>query len=88
MGVDLSSIPLEDIPILGMFSRVMMETGTSKLDRVQLSRRIGSQTGGVYATFMGDQPSAGGAVADPSALKSFLFLRGKVRCNPHRRPEL
>ncbi|CAN0493283.1 unnamed protein product, partial [Ectocarpus sp. 12 AP-2014] len=56
----------------------MMETGTSEMDRVQLSRRIGSQTGGVYATFLADQPSAGGAVADPGALKQYLFLRGKA----------
>ncbi|CAN0127407.1 unnamed protein product [Ectocarpus sp. 6 AP-2014] len=78
VGVDLSNIPLEDMPILGIFSRVMMETGTSEMDRVQLSRRIGSQTGGVYATFLADQPSAGGAVADPGALKQYLFLRGKA----------
>lgn len=78
IGVDLSNILVEDMPILGMFSRIMMETGTSEMDRVQLSRRIGSQTGGVYATFLADQPSAGGAVADPAALKQYLFLRGKV----------
>ncbi|CAN0479652.1 unnamed protein product, partial [Hapterophycus canaliculatus] len=78
IGVDLSNILLEDMPILGLFSRIMMETGTSEMDRVQLSRRIGSQTGGVYATFLADQPSAGGAVADPGALKQYLFLRGKV----------
>lgn len=78
VGVDLSNILLEDMPILGLFSRIMMETGTSDMDRVQLSRRIGSQTGGVYATFLADQPSAGGAVADPGALKQYLFLRGKV----------
>lgn len=76
--MDLSRVPLEDYPILGLFSRVLTETGTSKLDRVQLSRRIGSQTGGVYASFLTDQPSAGGSVADPGALKSYLFLRGKV----------
>ncbi|CAM9995807.1 unnamed protein product, partial [Laminaria digitata] len=78
VGMDLSNVLLEDLPILGLFSRVMMETGTSDMDRVQLSRRIGSQTGGVYATFLADQPSAGGAVADPKALKQFLFLRGKA----------
>ena len=78
VGMDLSNVLLEDLPILGLFSRVIMETGTSSMDRVQLSRRIGSQTGGVYATFLADQPSAGGAVADPKALKQFLFLRGKV----------
>lgn len=78
VGVDLSNILVEDMPILGMFSRIMMETGTSEMDRVQLSRRIGSQTGGVYATFLADQPSAGGAVADPASLKQYLFLRGKV----------
>lgn len=78
VGVDLSAVPLEDYPILGLFSRVMMETGTSEMDRVKLSRRIGSQTGGVYCTFLADQPSTDGAVADPGALKSYLFLRGKV----------
>lgn len=85
IGVDLSNIPLEDMPILGLFSRVMMETGTSEMDRVKLSRRIGSQTGGVYATFLADQPSAGGAVAEPGALKQYLFLRGKVRGVGHGR---
>lgn len=55
-----------------------METGTSELDRVQLSRRIGSQTGGVYATFLAGQPYEDGVVADPMAMKQYLFLRGKV----------
>ncbi|CAM9175968.1 unnamed protein product, partial [Ascophyllum nodosum] len=55
-----------------------MESGTSELDRVQLSRRIGSQTGGVYATFLNAQPFQGGVVADPGALKQYFFLRGKA----------
>lgn len=55
-----------------------METGTSEMDRVKLSHRIGSQTGGVHASFLADQPSAAGAVADPGSLEQFIFLRGKV----------
>ena len=78
IGVDLSNVPLEDLPLLSLFSRVTMESGTSELDRVQLSRRIGSQTGGVYATFLNAQPFQGGVVADPGALKQYFFLRGKV----------
>ncbi|CAM9808892.1 unnamed protein product, partial [Discosporangium mesarthrocarpum] len=55
-----------------------METGTSAMDRVQLSRHIGSHTGGVYATLMAEQPFVDGRVAGSDELKSYLFIRGKA----------
>ncbi|CAM9341622.1 unnamed protein product, partial [Choristocarpus tenellus] len=56
----------------------LTETGTSDLDRVQLARRIGSQTGGVYTTFLKEQPYKDGRVSDPDTLVSYLFVRGKA----------
>lgn len=46
-AVDLSRLPLEDVPLLPLFTSVMMETGAGEYDSVALSRKIGTHTGGV-----------------------------------------
>lgn len=40
-AVDLSTIPLEDVPLIPLFTKMLKETGAGKLDSVALSRRIG-----------------------------------------------
>lgn len=55
----LSFFYLKDIPhnlleLLPLFSRMITETGTASLDSVALSRKIGAETGGIYAGFHTD----------------------------------
>jgi Zn-dependent M16 (insulinase) family peptidase len=47
LAVDVSGIALEDVPLLPLLTRIMMETGAGEYDSVALSRKIGTHTGGV-----------------------------------------
>jgi presequence protease len=42
LAVDLSKIPLEDAPLLPLFTQIMKETGAGDLDSVGLSQMIGT----------------------------------------------
>jgi presequence protease len=44
LGVDLSRLPLDDAPLMPLFTKLMMETGAGDLDSVALSRKIGTFT--------------------------------------------
>lgn len=69
-------IPLADYPLLSLLSRLLLETGTSDTDRVEFSRRIGTHTGGVYAsTVTATRAGDGGTVSAPNDVVSYLFLR-------------
>ena len=48
-GVDLSRLPLDDAPLLPLFTKVMMETGAGEYDSVALSRKIGTCLSGLLA---------------------------------------
>ena len=52
MLVDMSGLSLEDVSLLSLFTRTMMETGAGEYDSVALSRRIGMHTGGVSVSSM------------------------------------
>ena len=81
-GVDVSSLPLEDAAILPLFTRMMMETGAGDMDSVALSRRIGTYTGGVSATFMssGVKPEGAkeGVVSDGNHMVTQIMIQGKA----------
>jgi len=49
-GVDLSNLPLDDAPLLPLFTKVMMETGAGEYDSVALSRRIGAYCSALLLT--------------------------------------
>eukprot|EP00568_Trieres_chinensis_P010251 CAMPEP_0183296302 /NCGR_PEP_ID=MMETSP0160_2-20130417/3918_1 /TAXON_ID=2839 ORGANISM="Odontella Sinensis, Strain Grunow 1884" /NCGR_SAMPLE_ID=MMETSP0160_2 /ASSEMBLY_ACC=CAM_ASM_000250 /LENGTH=1106 /DNA_ID=CAMNT_0025457905 /DNA_START=80 /DNA_END=3400 /DNA_ORIENTATION=+ len=81
-GVDLSALSLDDAPLLSLFTRMMMETGAGEYSDVQLSRRIGTHTGGVSASIF-TTPVKGGdadmsAVSDGSKMITKLFIGGKA----------
>jgi presequence protease len=44
LAVDLSKIPLEDVPLLPLFTQMMRETGAGDLDSVGLSQMIGTHS--------------------------------------------
>jgi len=81
-GVDVSDIDLEDMPLLPLFCRILMETGAGEYDDVQLSRRINTYTGGVSASFLSTAVQEEGAeadlVTDGSKMVSKIFIKGKA----------
>ena len=42
LAVDLSSLTLDDVPLLPLFTQMLLETGAGDLDSVALSRKIGT----------------------------------------------
>jgi len=82
LGVDLSGLSLEDVPLLPLFVRVLMETGAGEYDSVQLSRRIGTYTGGIHVDLLTTAVHPAGIDHDVSPagehLLTKLMIRGKA----------
>jgi Zn-dependent M16 (insulinase) family peptidase len=91
-GMDMSIINLDDLGLVPLLARLMLESGTSELDDVHLARRIGAQTGGIDFETMVETvlPSDAGddafVVPDGNLLETKLFFRGK--CTQEQVPEL
>jgi Zn-dependent M16 (insulinase) family peptidase len=91
-GMDMSIINLDDLELFPLLARLMLESGTSELDDVQLARRIGAQTGGIDLETMVESilPSVVGddafVVQNGNLLETKLFFRGK--CTKEQVPEL
>ncbi len=71
-GFDLSVLPEELLPYVGIFGRVLMESGTSKRDYVDLSQLIARTSGGIWT-----QPFAS-PIRDSKDAAQRLFLRAKT----------
>eukprot|EP00526_Cylindrotheca_closterium_P029130 CAMPEP_0113619276 /NCGR_PEP_ID=MMETSP0017_2-20120614/9784_1 /TAXON_ID=2856 /ORGANISM="Cylindrotheca closterium" /LENGTH=1074 /DNA_ID=CAMNT_0000528841 /DNA_START=49 /DNA_END=3273 /DNA_ORIENTATION=- /assembly_acc=CAM_ASM_000147 len=80
-GIDLSGLDVEDITLLPLFSRVMMETGAGELDQVELSRKIGTHTGGISVSVLTTAVHPDGAdesdIMDGNYLQTKLLMSGK-----------
>jgi len=82
-GLDMSIISLEDAALIPLLGRLMLESGTSQLNDVQLERKIGARTGGIESEVMFEAiiPSSseidGFVVPDGNLLETKLFFRGK-----------
>ena len=46
-----ADIPLRDLELLPLFSKMMTQSGTTTLDSVAMSRKIGTETGGIRASY-------------------------------------
>lgn len=82
IGFDMSGIPVSELPLIGLFSRLTKEAGAGDLSDVALSRYIGTYTGGVNVVAM-QQPvipegSDGSKVGAGDNMVTKLFLRGKA----------
>merc|ERR1712127_121679 len=81
LAVDISALPLEDVALLPLFTRVMMETGAGEYDSVALSRRIGTHTGGVSVSTLiagvNKEGEPGGVVTGGEHFLTKLFITGK-----------
>eukprot|EP01041_Mallomonas_annulata_P007213 gene7214-14710_t len=78
IGFDFSDIAVEDLPVLSLLSRMLTESGTATLDEVALSRRIGSDTGGVSVSYQTEVKLASGRVSNPNDVITLLIVRGKA----------
>eukprot|EP00566_Odontella_aurita_P036387 CAMPEP_0113595386 /NCGR_PEP_ID=MMETSP0015_2-20120614/39674_1 /TAXON_ID=2838 /ORGANISM="Odontella" /LENGTH=1132 /DNA_ID=CAMNT_0000502629 /DNA_START=33 /DNA_END=3431 /DNA_ORIENTATION=- /assembly_acc=CAM_ASM_000160 len=80
-GVDMSDLPLEDAPLIPLFTRILLETGAGDLSDVQLSRRMGIHTGGISASTLMvpvfEEGQDESAASDGTKMITKLFLRGK-----------
>jgi len=72
VGFDLHVLPPDLLPLVELFGKALVGMGTRTQDYVQLSQRIGRQTGGIEPeTFLSATPH------DPNGT-AWLFLRGKA----------
>ncbi len=72
IGFDLRVLRKEQLPYMRLFSRSLLEMGTSKEDFVSLTQRIGRESGGIsHNLFTSDQLQNDQAFA-------FLFIRAKA----------
>lgn len=80
IGFDFSCIDHEDLPLLPLLTRLMMEGGTASMDEVTLQRKIGSETGGIGISLYSDTKASGGRVSGvaPSDALLYLMVRGKA----------
>mmetsp|Transcript_24982 Transcript_24982/g.54016 ORF Transcript_24982/g.54016 Transcript_24982/m.54016 type:complete len:1053 (+) Transcript_24982:155-3313(+) len=78
VALDYSGIDEADLELLPLFSRMLMEAGTSKYDLTTLSRKIGANTGGINIGFQNDLKSSFGKVGDPDAVLLYMLIRGKA----------
>jgi hypothetical protein len=62
------------------------ESGTSKYDEVALSRKIGSETGGISCSYFTSLPNSRGVVVEPDDdFLLYFMIRGKaIREKVHR----
>ncbi|HWS23821.1 MAG TPA: insulinase family protein [Anaerolineales bacterium] len=47
IGFDMSGIPIDLIPYVGLLGKVLLEMGTAKRDYIELTQKIGLETGGI-----------------------------------------
>lgn len=82
LGADISRLSVDDIPLLPLFTRMMMETGAGEYDQVALSRQIGMNTGGirvsVLTTAVHPEGSDESQVLDGNYLQTKLIIKGKA----------
>lgn len=72
VGFDLHTLPQDLLPYLPLFSRVLLEIGTTEQNYVQLFQRIGRTTGGVSPTVYSASQNG------KAEARVMLMLRGKA----------
>jgi hypothetical protein len=72
LGFDLHHLPTDLLPFIGLFGRALLEMGTATQDFVQLTQRIGQNTGGIRSATLTS------AIRESSDSALYFFLRGKA----------
>jgi len=78
VGFDYSKIPSSELVLMNLLTRMMTEAGTDTLDEVGLSRRIGSETGGIGVSKYTDAKYKAGGLADMNNPIMYVMVRGKA----------
>jgi Zn-dependent M16 (insulinase) family peptidase len=80
--LDISMVDFEDVPLLKILTRMMMENGAGEYDSVALSERIGTYTGGISVNTMTTPVKRAGipgnVITDCDSMISKLVIRGKA----------
>jgi Zn-dependent M16 (insulinase) family peptidase len=71
LAFDLRNLPREDLPLVPLFRRALLEMGTQVEDFVSLSQRIGQHTGGIWTQLFTSE------VQGESEGVGWLILRAK-----------
>jgi presequence protease len=72
LGFDLRVLPQDLLPYASLFGRLLTRMGTERQDFVQLTQRIGRETGGIHASTL-----TSSRFASDQAV-TYLFVRGKA----------
>jgi Zn-dependent M16 (insulinase) family peptidase len=72
LGFDLHSLPADLLPYVGLLGRVLLQMGTETQDYVQLTQRIGRETGGIGSATLTS------TIRKSSDSALWFFLRGKA----------
>lgn len=78
---DYSQVAFEDLELLPLFTRLLMESGTVNYTPTQLTRMIGTHTGGISISFHNDLKHSSTILdttkADNDSTLLYLVIRGK-----------
>jgi len=72
LGFDLHSLPADLLPFVGTFGRVLLQMGTETQNYVQLTQRIGRETGGIGSATITS------TIRESSESALWFFLRAKA----------
>jgi presequence protease len=72
LGFDLHNLPEDLLPFVGLFGRVLLQMGTETQNYVQLTQRIGRETGGIGSATLTS------TIRESSESALWFFLRGKA----------
>lgn len=72
LGFDLHSLPVDLLPYVGLFGRVLLQMGTESQNYVQLTQRIGRETGGIGSATLTS------TIRESNESALWFFLRGKA----------
>eukprot|EP01039_Chlorochromonas_danica_P003801 gene3802-4151_t len=76
--LDYSAVDIDDLPLLPLFTRMLMEAGTAQFNETALSNTIDANTGGISVSIFDELKRVDGKVADPDDAVLYLKLRGKA----------
>jgi len=76
--LDLATLPVEYVPLLGIFTGLLFDVGTSKLSSEEFTHQIGASTGGISVGSMNALKNGkDGALGDPNDIAFRLIVSGK-----------
>jgi len=78
VAFDYSMVDREDLELMPLFTKMLMESGTSDCDLATMTRRIATSTGGIGVSLHSDLKSSGNKISSGDQALVYLLLRGKA----------